>query len=91
MPEDRLSSLPDEILTKILSDQTTKEVVRTSILSKQWKSVWESVPDFELIDDYHILKGIAAQNIKARFSNFVDRVLVAHKSWLRKIRIKSTA
>ncbi|XP_049377369.1 putative F-box protein At1g49610 [Solanum stenotomum] len=42
---DRLSNLPDSILLHILSMlRNNKEVVRTSVLSEQWKFLWKSVP-----------------------------------------------
>ncbi|PNX99113.1 F-box/LRR-repeat protein, partial [Trifolium pratense] len=43
MAADRISELPDPILSHILSFIPTKLAATTSILSKRWKSVWHSV------------------------------------------------
>ncbi|KAM7464235.1 hypothetical protein LguiA_032356 [Lonicera macranthoides] len=40
---DKVSNLPDAILTCVLSSLSTREAVRTSILSTRWKSIWTSV------------------------------------------------
>jgi len=42
---DRLTDLPEEILLHILSMlPNSKQVVRTSVLSSQWRFLWKSVP-----------------------------------------------
>ena len=38
--EDRISQLPDEILSYILSFLTLKEVVVTGVLSRRWMDMW---------------------------------------------------
>ncbi|CAN1225535.1 Putative F-box/LRR-repeat protein At3g28410 [Linum grandiflorum] len=41
--DDRISNLPDSIIHHILSFIDTTSAVRTSVLSKQWKSAWKHV------------------------------------------------
>ncbi|XP_071703978.1 F-box protein At5g03100-like [Rutidosis leptorrhynchoides] len=51
--DDRLSSLSDDLVIKILSyNNDTKQAVRTSILSSRWKTIWKSIPLFDLSSDY---------------------------------------
>ncbi|GJS95860.1 reverse transcriptase domain-containing protein [Tanacetum coccineum] len=42
--EDRISSLPDELIHKILSFVDTKYAVQTSMLSSRWKLIWKAMP-----------------------------------------------
>ncbi|CAH1415015.1 unnamed protein product [Lactuca virosa] len=42
--EDRLSSLPDELIHKILSSFDMKFVVQTCLFSSRWKLLWTSMP-----------------------------------------------
>ncbi|CAL1397273.1 unnamed protein product [Linum trigynum] len=49
---DRLSSLPDEILSHILSFLKTKYAVGTAVLSRRWKDLWTRVSNLDL--DYRL-------------------------------------
>ncbi|XP_071695725.1 F-box/LRR-repeat protein At3g26922-like [Rutidosis leptorrhynchoides] len=64
---DRLSSLPDDLIHKILSFIDIKHVVQTSLLSSRWMFVWTSTPylNFSMDDSATLLE----------FSNVVKRVL----------------
>ncbi|XP_074357989.1 uncharacterized protein LOC141697483 [Apium graveolens] len=42
--EDRLSSLPDEVIHLVLSFLGTRQAVQTSVLSKRWKHIWSTLP-----------------------------------------------
>ncbi|XP_057772235.1 F-box/LRR-repeat protein At3g26922-like [Salvia miltiorrhiza] len=49
---DRLSELPDSLLLLILSFlRSTRDAVRTTILSKRWKDLWTTVPCLEFRDE----------------------------------------
>lgn len=41
---DIISTLPDDLIHKILSFLDAKEAIQTSTLSKRWKLVWTTLP-----------------------------------------------
>nr|VDC87771.1 unnamed protein product [Brassica oleracea] len=55
---DRISHLPEEIISKILSFLPTRDVMRTMFLSKSWKSLWILVPRLEFDDVTHFICGV---------------------------------
>ncbi|KAJ0449026.1 putative F-box domain, leucine-rich repeat domain superfamily, F-box-like domain superfamily [Helianthus annuus] len=65
---DRLSSLPEEVHSHILSLMPTKYAVRTSILSRRWRYKWMLVTNLDF-DDSHPFHDLDC------FTHFVDRVL----------------
>ncbi|CAH2034474.1 unnamed protein product, partial [Thlaspi arvense] len=68
--EDRISDLPEHLILQILSLLPTKLVIATSVLSKQWRSVWKMVP---------ILQFESKRNIR-KFSEDVCKSLLSHKA-----------
>ncbi|KVH95631.1 F-box domain, cyclin-like protein [Cynara cardunculus var. scolymus] len=67
MNEDRLSSLPNELIHQILSCIDTKSAVQTCLLSSRWKRLWTSVPCLNFASgDFSSLP---------KFSKFVTHVL----------------
>ncbi|XP_058785260.1 F-box/FBD/LRR-repeat protein At3g52680-like [Vicia villosa] len=72
--QDRLSNLPDSILSHILSFLPTKLAARTSILSKIWKSIWLSLTtlDFTIgITPNHVIHSIIlSRDIKLPILSF---------------------
>ncbi|XP_009150780.2 F-box/LRR-repeat protein At3g58930 [Brassica rapa] len=75
---DRIGSLPEEVLSHILSFLTTKEAAITSILSKRWRNLFTLVPNLD-IDDSVFLNPEEGKRerdgILQSFMDFVDRVL----------------
>nr|XP_043625413.1 F-box/FBD/LRR-repeat protein At1g16930-like [Erigeron canadensis] len=65
--DDRLSSLPDELIHKILSFVSIKHSIRVSALSSRWRYIWTSLPYLSFSTEYfHTLSD---------FSKFVTQVL----------------
>ena len=62
-----IENLPDPILEHILSYLSTKDAVRTSILSKRWQYLWTSTPKL------HLAEG--ERDERMVFMNFVERAL----------------
>ncbi|XP_020871986.1 F-box/FBD/LRR-repeat protein At1g51370-like [Arabidopsis lyrata subsp. lyrata] len=78
--EDRLSQLPEPLISEILCQLSTKDAVRTSVLSTRWRNLWQSVPGLDL--DSGTFSTFDA------FVSFADRFFYSHKeSWIRKLRV----
>ncbi|KAM3379288.1 hypothetical protein P3S68_011702 [Capsicum galapagoense] len=83
---DRLSDLPDSLLTHILSKLwEAKQVVRTCVLSRRWRYLWMSVPpsldfNFPYTED---------QNVTLDYIAFIHRELYYWRSChkIRKFRV----
>ncbi|KAJ0431819.1 putative F-box domain, leucine-rich repeat domain superfamily, F-box-like domain superfamily [Helianthus annuus] len=64
---DRLSSLPDDLIHKILAFLHIKDAIETSVLSSRWRFIWTSMPYLNLSsEDFYTLP---------KFSKFVTHVL----------------
>ncbi|KAL3522683.1 hypothetical protein ACH5RR_015517 [Cinchona calisaya] len=64
---DTISNLPDAVLSYILSLLSTKDAIRTSVLSKRWKELWLSIPHF-VFDE-------GCQGDRTVFTNLLSRVI----------------
>ncbi|XP_019084268.1 PREDICTED: FBD-associated F-box protein At5g27750-like [Camelina sativa] len=66
---DRLSELPESLITQILLCLPTKESAKTSVLSTRWKNLWLNVPGLDLNRQ-------DVRNVdKQVFINIIDRFL----------------
>ncbi|MBA0606638.1 hypothetical protein Godav_019076 [Gossypium davidsonii] len=74
---DRISDLPDSILTHILSFLSTNEAVRTSILSTRWRYLFALLPNLHFdLEDVLRRKNFNSYTASVEnFMSFVDRML----------------
>ncbi|XP_078154171.1 F-box protein At4g22280-like [Carex rostrata] len=78
---DRITSLPDDVLTHILSFLSTRNAVQTCILSKGWINTWTFVPDLKFdIKEFGLpenIKGheMCVQELVTKFELLVRNVL----------------
>ncbi|CAN6866857.1 unnamed protein product [Brassica oleracea] len=67
---DRISELPDSLLTHILSYLPTKDSVKTSVLSKRWELLWLNVSGLDLNTMDFLPYGEALLGFMDRFLEF---------------------
>ncbi|CAA7062019.1 unnamed protein product [Microthlaspi erraticum] len=78
---DLLSSLPESLLCEVLLNLSTKNVVRTSVLSRRWRNQWKFVPGLDL--SYQNFSEFDA------FVSFVDSFLSFNsESYLQRVRLR---
>ncbi|KAK9689147.1 hypothetical protein RND81_09G038600 [Saponaria officinalis] len=73
--KDVISSLPNCVLSHILSFLPTKDAVGTSILSTRWQHLWTGLPNIDFDDKLVYFTGTNSSEY-IPFQNFVERVLI---------------
>ncbi|XP_010436349.1 PREDICTED: putative F-box/LRR-repeat protein At5g25860 [Camelina sativa] len=98
--EDAISSLPDEILAKILSYLPTKRAASTSVLSKRWRTLFSLMnhlfPSHLDFDDSYFLNPKLSKQQRSRrrnetgqsFRAFVDKTLSCSNKPINKFSLK---
>ncbi|XP_058752407.1 putative FBD-associated F-box protein At3g50710 [Vicia villosa] len=94
--EDRISRLPDDILSHILSFLTTKKAVRTSLLSKRWTDLWQSCDTIDFTDiQVHcnrtnrrcnkLVESVLATTDSRNINTFLLEILYGHPHFAYKV------
>ncbi|EOA24027.1 hypothetical protein CARUB_v10017242mg [Capsella rubella] len=71
--EDMMNLLPEALILRILCFLPTKTVVATSVLSKQWRSLWKLVPNLEFNSE-------DCESEHLSFSEIVCKSFLSHKA-----------
>ncbi|KAH7860461.1 hypothetical protein Vadar_013701 [Vaccinium darrowii] len=69
--EDRISNLPDSILSHILSKLPTRNALATTVLSTKWKHLFASIPNLSLA----INDSVSIHQANPNFVNFMHHLL----------------
>ncbi|XP_044435637.1 MEIOTIC F-BOX protein MOF-like [Triticum aestivum] len=77
--DDRLSDLPDCLLHSILSFLESRQVVRSSVLSRRWKNIWRSVPCLDI--DFTLFRRQARCRSRKCCVTDYGRMKVCAKEW----------
>ncbi|KAF9588371.1 hypothetical protein IFM89_008801 [Coptis chinensis] len=71
--EDRISSLPNNLIHEILSFLDMKHAARTSILSTRWRDLWTSIPTLNFNSTVFLESTRKTSKDKDRFIDFIDQ------------------
>ncbi|KAA8524020.1 hypothetical protein F0562_010549 [Nyssa sinensis] len=88
--EDIISKLPDGVIHHILSFLSTKDAIRTSILSSRWQYLWTSISSIDLVDNTRPWFRKKKENCamcSSSFLDFVERVLLLHDADIKRFRL----
>ncbi|KAI5648262.1 hypothetical protein M9H77_34267 [Catharanthus roseus] len=69
---DRVSELPESILHHILSFLPVKDAARTSILSKRWEGVWDTLPYLDFYLDFFDTKISSTEGKRRHFQQLLE-------------------
>ncbi|KAL0392153.1 UNVERIFIED_CONTAM: FBD-associated F-box protein [Sesamum radiatum] len=80
---DRISNLPCDIIDNILAYLPLREVVRTSILSREWRYKWVTMP-------YLVFDEIFQQSLREKYSieSIIYQILLLHEGPIIKFILK---
>ncbi|XP_023748197.1 F-box/FBD/LRR-repeat protein At1g13570 [Lactuca sativa] len=73
---DRISTLPEDTIEKILTHMPIRDALRTSILSKKWRYCWTRMPKL-VFDDNMFTRSSIFENDISKDYNFEDKIIKA--------------
>lgn len=87
--DDRLSTLPDGVISHILTFLPTRFAATTAVLSKRWRFLFHSIPHIDLDEAWQKNPEDQRQRIRTLFHEFVYRLLLSpESSHIQRLRLK---
>ncbi|KAF8407761.1 hypothetical protein HHK36_006897 [Tetracentron sinense] len=87
---DIISNLPEQVIGTILVHLPIRDAVGTSLLSKNWRYKWTSIPNLVFNED-NICSSTTDKNLRTyKLMNFVDRFLLNHSGSIYKFELISS-
>ncbi|KAL0432606.1 UNVERIFIED_CONTAM: F-box/FBD/LRR-repeat protein [Sesamum latifolium] len=82
METDLISSLPCDVIDNILKYLPLNDAVKTSILSREWRYKWETVPCV-------VLESTCKVNLVRKYDwvSIIDRIILLHKGSITKFSL----
>ncbi|KAJ4779425.1 F-box family protein [Rhynchospora pubera] len=87
--QDFISNLPEDVRCKILSYLSTRDAVRTCILSSKWRYTWVMIPELSVKEDDFGFSTASEQMTRARLVKFVDILLYLHNGPIFKFKLEA--
>ncbi|KAJ0621962.1 putative F-box domain, FBD domain, leucine-rich repeat domain superfamily [Helianthus annuus] len=89
LPLDRVSTLPQPILETILCHLSTKEAARTSILSREWRYKWTTIPklEFTLLSNKEEKQSDIASTTKNMDMNDLHQILLLRQGPIHELTL----
>ncbi|KAL7606984.1 hypothetical protein Lser_V15G15191 [Lactuca serriola] len=75
---DRINTLPQDTIEKILTLLPIQDALRTSVLSKKWRHCWKGMPKLVFDDKYLNTSSSSKEINKYKFVNAIFHVLMLH-------------
>jgi hypothetical protein len=88
--EDRISRLPDAVLSNIVARLPAKDAARTTALSRRWRRVWASTPLVLDDSDLLVFHGDGGRSAPVNWpavTDAVSRVIGGHRGPIRFVRL----
>jgi len=87
MEADRISNLPENVINHIFSYLSIREVVRTSVLSSNWRYKWATFPHLAFDNQCFSVSSQDHTIVKNKLVNIVDHVLLLHNGPIYKFKL----
>ncbi|KMZ68814.1 hypothetical protein ZOSMA_22G01090 [Zostera marina] len=89
--KDRISSLPEQAINKILGSLPIRDAISTSYLSKRWRYKWRSMSDLIFhSDSFYRSEQVPPSSFTRTYMSKVHRILFFHRGDIRMFKFDNS-